>query len=119
VILDYAPGPTLGHVIFPPAAPIAMEKLLRKVKGGHPLSRKFTGSDGTEFVWYFRHLEGQEWTCLTSAGYIVAHYSTIDPKEVNYKSSGSMFVVEEKWCNIAVELLATLHIMRHIAKYNI
>jgi hypothetical protein len=39
---------------------------------------------------------------MTSTGYLVAHYDMMDPKEVNYRSSGGMFVVVESWCNMAV-----------------
>lgn len=87
--------------------------------GGSRL-RRFFASDGNEYRWGWRLAEGDEWTCTNSKGEIISNYNLKSPGEPTYvHSSGCMLTVDESFRHLAVEMLATVMIMRHIAKYDL
>ncbi|KAH9973945.1 hypothetical protein BJV74DRAFT_782611 [Russula compacta] len=87
---------------------------------GSPRHRKFTASDGQEYAWSWRTntREDLEWSCVNASGITVAWYVLKIPGEQYAHSSGCMFGVEEPYPHLAVDFLATLLIMRHIAARN-
>ncbi|KAK0455633.1 uncharacterized protein EV420DRAFT_1272137 [Desarmillaria tabescens] len=124
VVLDFLHDESLGTVSFiRPAGRIsqAMSKYLRKTSlFASSLSRKFTGSDGREYRWSYRSVDGQEWTCTTGAeNYLVAHYDLKKPDVRVYGVSGHTLTIYEAFVHMAVELMTSLTIMRHIAQHNL
>ncbi|KAI0765561.1 hypothetical protein BC629DRAFT_1293484 [Irpex lacteus] len=83
------------------------------------LSRKFRASDGEEYRWVYRGVEGHEWTLLTAQSTPIAHYTLKHPSKPAYGTSGNVLVVCEAYGNIAIEVLASLIVMRCIAAYNL
>jgi len=123
VILEFGLDESLGNISFkrPDAsATIPMSRYLRKTSlFGGSLSRKFTASDGREYRWSYRTVEGQEWSCLTAENGLVAHYDLIPPDMRAYGTSGHTLTIDEAFSHLAIELLASLTIMRHIAQHNL
>ncbi|KAI9455241.1 hypothetical protein BJY52DRAFT_656577 [Lactarius psammicola] len=118
--LNYGAGGALGTVTFTgpggSARTHTMSSFLTVVGG--PRHRKFTGSDGNEYIWGWRTNTQdslEEWTCVKSNGDTVAWYALGVPGEVYETASGCAFGVEEPYQHLAVEFLATLLIMRYIA----
>ncbi|KAF8467991.1 hypothetical protein DFH94DRAFT_638665 [Russula ochroleuca] len=110
---QYGAGGALGNITF-----ISSEGSMRTqamaaflVEVGGPRHRKFTASDGREYSWSWRTStqEDLEWSCVNANGHTVAWYAV---------SSGHMFGVEEPYPHLAIDFLATLMIMRHIAARN-
>ncbi|EIM80982.1 uncharacterized protein STEHIDRAFT_172050 [Stereum hirsutum FP-91666 SS1] len=99
----------------------SMKEWLVKVNPfGSSTFRKFVASDGQTYTWNWRSRENFEWTCLNSSNYLVAYYSLKVPGEPVYPgSSGCMLTVDESYPHLAVELLASLIIMRHIAQHDL
>jgi len=117
--LDFGHGGALGSIKVGsgPGEGVGMQEFL--VKAGSK-TRKFVASDGQEYRWTHQAGGDVEWTCVNTKGYHVASYSLKPADEPQYTgSSGCMLTVEESYPHIVGELLATLIIMRHIAKYNL
>lgn len=120
--LNFGGGNALGTVKIGQGEDISMSKYLSKVGTfGSSTTRKFTASDGQEYQWTRDTDDGSdaEWTCLNAKGYHVASYSLKLNGEQYETSSGCMLTVEESYESLIGELLASLIIMRHIAKYNL
>ncbi|KAI0765566.1 hypothetical protein BC629DRAFT_1703953 [Irpex lacteus] len=83
------------------------------------LSRKFRASDGEEYRWVYRGVEGHEWTLLTAQSTQIAHYTLKRPSKPAYGTSGNVLAVCEAYGGIVVEVLASLIVMRCIAAYNL
>ncbi|KIM53848.1 hypothetical protein SCLCIDRAFT_138116 [Scleroderma citrinum Foug A] len=97
---------------------IPMNNYLKKTTlFGGSLSRKFRASDGREYRWQYQSVDGHEWTCLSEEGYIVAHYDLRPPNIAVYGVSGNTFTVHDAYSSLCVDILASLTIMRYIAKY--
>ncbi|KAI0249634.1 hypothetical protein BJV78DRAFT_657752 [Lactifluus subvellereus] len=120
--LEYGVGGALGSVtlIGPGGMPRThtMGTFLAEVGGSR--HRKFTASDGKEYSWSWRTnmRENLEWSCVGANGQTVAWYALKVPGEHYANSSGCMLGVEEPYPHLAVELLATLLVMRHIAAHD-
>jgi hypothetical protein len=83
--LSFGPRDSLGTVSFGTvpanggggaAMAMAMGQYLKKTSlFGGSLSRKFVGSDGREYRWNYRSVEGQEWTvrCLRSNSFYLSN----------------------------------------------
>jgi len=115
-----AAGDTVGTVTFSGSGGStrthAMSSFLTIVGG--PRHRQFTASDAKVYTWGWRTNTQdslEEWTCVNSDGETGAWYALCVPGEVYESSSGCAFGVEELYSHLAVEFLATLLIMRHIA----
>ncbi|KZS90863.1 hypothetical protein SISNIDRAFT_518207 [Sistotremastrum niveocremeum HHB9708] len=97
---------------------IPLKNYLKKVSkfGGSSLYRKFQALDSNEYRWQKCILPGQTWTCTNIFNQVVAHFDLKDPSEPIYDkmSSGNFFIIDEAYGQVAVELLATLILMRHI-----
>ncbi|KAJ7075733.1 hypothetical protein B0H15DRAFT_916632 [Mycena belliarum] len=123
-VLEFLPDGTLGNVSFMQLAggtlTLPMVRYLRKTSlFGRSLSRKFMCSDGREYKWVHRSVEGQEWTCTTADNYIAAHYD-LKPADVRaYGVSGNTLTIYEAFAPLTLELLASYIIMRHIQQYNL
>ncbi|KAJ7775627.1 hypothetical protein DFH07DRAFT_87201 [Mycena maculata] len=122
-VLEFLPDGSLGNVSFMQPAgtlTIPMGTYLRRTSlFGRSLSRKFMCSDGREYKWVHRGVEGQEWTCTTADNYLVAHYD-LKPADVRaYGVSGNTLTIYEAFAPLTLELLASLTIMRHIKQYNL
>ncbi|KAJ7685965.1 hypothetical protein B0H17DRAFT_1073017 [Mycena rosella] len=122
-VLEFLPDGSLGTVSFRrPAGTLTlpMVRYLRKKSlFGSSLSRKFMCSDGREYKWAHRSVEGQEWTCTTADNYLVAHYD-LKPADVRaYGVSGNTLTIYEAFERLTPELLASFIIMRHIQQYNL
>ncbi|KAF9050608.1 hypothetical protein BJ165DRAFT_1366943 [Panaeolus papilionaceus] len=118
--LTFGPNNELGTIAFKNSQPMRMDRYLSQVNeiAGSKL-RRFFASDGNEYRWGYRVTDDNEWTATNSSGEIVSYYSLKSPGEPQYpNSSGCMLSVEESWGHLACEMLATVMIMRHIAKYN-
>ncbi|TFY66434.1 hypothetical protein EVG20_g4658 [Dentipellis fragilis] len=119
--LDYPSNNGLGSIMIHGRGSWQMNQYLVKLSPfGSSRNRKFTASDGQEYRWSWRTRDGFEWVCLNASGYLVAYYNLKIPGEPHYQSSsGCMFTVDESYPHLAVELLASLLIMRHIAEHNL
>ncbi|KAI0088092.1 hypothetical protein BDY19DRAFT_209473 [Irpex rosettiformis] len=117
---DFGANNALGTVKIGHGEIMEIEKYLVKVSRNNSMIRKFTASDAQAYTWTYNGTEDVEWTCTNSRGYAVASYSLKSEHEPTYEhSSGCMLYVEEAYAHIAGELLASLTIMRHIAKYRL
>jgi len=116
--LEYGAAGALGNIttIGPGGSPQTqpMAAFLVEVGGRSPRHRKFIASDGKEYSWFWRMNtdEDLEWSCVNTSGQTVAWYAL---GERSASSSGCTFGVEEPYPHLAVDFLATLLIMRHIA----
>ncbi|CAK5267036.1 unnamed protein product [Mycena citricolor] len=87
--------------------------------GGHRV-RRFLASDGQVYQWARKTHVNQEWTCTDLNGYVIASYSLKSPGEPDYTtSSGCILEIAEQSGGLAVEILASLLIMRHIVAYDL
>lgn len=119
--LDFGAHNALGTVKIRNGENVSMGQYLVKAGGtGSSKSRKFRASDGQEYRWTHQTKGDEEWSCTNASDYHVASYCLKSPDEPKYAaSSGCVLTVEESYSNIVGELLASLIIMRHIAKHNI
>ncbi|KZT04123.1 uncharacterized protein LAESUDRAFT_728320 [Laetiporus sulphureus 93-53] len=119
--LDFGANNALGTVKIGDKDNVSMSVYLSKVGSfGSAKTRKFIASDGQEYRWTHKPGDDAEWTCTNTNGYHVASYSLKPAGEPQYpSSSGCMLTVEEQYPHLVAELLASLLIMRHIAKYNL
>ncbi|KIJ59787.1 hypothetical protein HYDPIDRAFT_100096 [Hydnomerulius pinastri MD-312] len=125
VVLEFA-GPSLGlgtiHFLQPPAASmsIPMNNYLKKTAlFGGSLSRKFRASDGREYRWQHKTIDGHEWSCLSEENYIVAHYD-LRPLDVPaYGVSGNTLTIHEAFSHLCIDVFASLTIMRYIAEHGL
>lgn len=121
VALAFGPGDSLGTIIFESRSPVAMNEYLRRVSLlASSKSRKFLASDGEEYQWSWRSTKGHEWTCTGQDQQLIASYSLKVVGEPDYiSSSGCVLTIDEAYPHLAVEILATLTIMRHIVAHNL
>ncbi|KAF8332982.1 hypothetical protein F5887DRAFT_994989 [Amanita rubescens] len=125
VVLEFNANKALGQITYATElykCTFQMSRYLRKTSffGGSSLIRKFTGSDGNEYKWSHRSVQGQEWTCTTGAiDTIVAHYDLLPEGSIAYRISGHNLIVRNKYAGLSIEYLATLIIMRHILQYDL
>ncbi|KZT71632.1 hypothetical protein DAEQUDRAFT_723694 [Daedalea quercina L-15889] len=119
--LDFAANHALGTVKIGARDAVPMGEYLVKAGAlGGQKSRKFRAADGQEYRWTHQRKGDEEWSCTNASDYHVASYCLKSPDEPKYAgSSGCVLTVEESYSNIVGELLASLIIMRHIAKYNL
>jgi len=122
VVLEFGGNNALGIVHFRQPLTVfslPMYQYLRKTTiFGGSLSRRFKGSDGQEYRWNYRSVEGQEWSCFTN-DHLVAHYSLRRPGVPAFHVSGNTLTLHESYVHMAIEIFASLTIMRHIAQYNL
>jgi len=122
-MLDFAPDESLGNVTFVQQRNnlvIPMNRYLRKTSlFGGSLLRKFMASDGREYKWGYRVIEGQEWSCTTMDNILVAHYDLKPPDVRTFDVSGNNLTIYQHFFHLTLEILVTLTIMRHIARYNL
>ncbi|KAH7922882.1 hypothetical protein BV22DRAFT_1016424 [Leucogyrophana mollusca] len=126
VILEFATGPGGGlgtvHFVQPPAASLSipMSRYLRKTAlFGGSLYRKFTGSDGQEYRWLYKGMDGHEWTCLTGENFLVAHYNLRSSNMPAFNVSGNTLTINEAFAHLSIDIMASLTIMRYIAEHNL
>ncbi|KAF8890436.1 hypothetical protein BD779DRAFT_1610850 [Infundibulicybe gibba] len=131
VVLEFMPDESLGTVSFVHQAQLSAQcpgtcGRRPSLAGAVPvasnasLSRKFHGSDGREYKWDHHSVQGQEWTCTSGAdNQLVAHYNLKPPGVRAYDVSGHTLTVYEDFSYLALEILASLTIMRHIALHNL
>lgn len=127
VSLDFGPHEALGTIslslMSSYTANLPMTQYLKRTSTSFfasSLSRKFFASDGKEYKWGFRVQPGQEWTCTTMNNTLVAHYDL--EKEYTprmYEASGHNLMVFEDYAQIAIEIIASFLIMRHIKLFNL
>ncbi|KAH9949096.1 hypothetical protein B0H21DRAFT_169546 [Amylocystis lapponica] len=119
--LNFGANNALGTLKIGDGEYVNMNDYLSKTTAlGSSRTRKFVASDGQEYQWTHTLNNDAEWTCLNSRGYHVASYSLKPAGEPQYSgSSGCVLTVEESHPHIIGDLLASLLIMRHIAKHNI
>ncbi|OJT07656.1 hypothetical protein TRAPUB_1481 [Trametes pubescens] len=117
VILEFGPNGALGTISFVGSSvSMPMGQYLRKTSMfAGSLSRKFTGSNGEEYRWIHRGVSEHEWSCVDSRNYVVAHYTLKPPEKPAYNTSGNMLTIYEPFTHLAVEILASLTIMRYLA----
>jgi len=123
VVLEFGANGTLGniHYLQPPATfSLPMHQYLRKTTiFAGSLSRKFKGLDGKDYRWSYRSIEGQEWSCISSENHLVAHYVLRPLDAPAYHVSGNILTIHEAFSHLAIEIFASLTIMRHIAHCNL
>ncbi|KAG7098038.1 hypothetical protein E1B28_000014 [Marasmius oreades] len=118
--LTFGPRNALGTVSFPSHVSYPMGTYLSRISTSSGRAWKFTASDGQEYFWRWRSQPNQEWTCTNANGYMIAYYSLKTPGEPQYEgSSGCSLTIEEAFPRLAVEMLGTLMILRHIAEYRL
>ncbi|KAI0686151.1 hypothetical protein C8Q76DRAFT_636411 [Earliella scabrosa] len=117
VVLEFGPNGALGTVSFVDSgASMPMAQYLRKTSMfAGSLSRKFVAANGEEYRWIHRGVKDHEWSCVDSRDYVVAHYNLKPPEKPAYTTSGNILTIYEPFTHLAVEILATLTIMRHLA----
>jgi len=119
-LLEFGESNALGTVSYLSNPCVPMKKYLVKTSKGSSKQRKFLASDGQEYCWCWRAQDDHEWTCYSQSGALIAHYALKPEGEPPYaSSSGNALMVEEAYPHLAPEILASLLIMRHIAKYNL
>lgn len=120
IVLDFGPGGTPGSILFArQSVSMPMGSWIRKTDAVKIFERKFCCSDGEEYKWSHQANVEAEWICTTKSGYTVAQYSFCPPDEEKYtSSSGNVFTVYETHGHIAVELLASLTVVRFMQRYN-
>ncbi|EIM85304.1 uncharacterized protein STEHIDRAFT_80666 [Stereum hirsutum FP-91666 SS1] len=120
-IMEFGTNGALGTIWFmKERTSMPMYRYLRKISlFGGSRSRKFTASDGREYRWGYGMEADQEWTCVNVDDEVVAQYSLKHPNRPAYSTSGNVFTVYEAFAHLSTEFLATLTIMRHIAKHNL
>ncbi|KIJ13894.1 hypothetical protein PAXINDRAFT_80156 [Paxillus involutus ATCC 200175] len=125
VVLEFG-GPSLGlgtiHFLQPPAASISIpiNNYLRKTAlFGGSLSRKFRASDGQEYRWQHKSIDGHEWSCLSEENYLIAHYDLRPPNVATYGVSGNTLTVYEAFSHLCIDIFASLTIMRYIAEHRL
>ncbi|EMD31822.1 hypothetical protein CERSUDRAFT_88691 [Gelatoporia subvermispora B] len=121
VVLDFGHNGGLGKISFVGSSvSMPMSHYLKKTAMfGTSLSRKFRASDGEEYKWTYRTLHNQEWTCMDSKGYIVAHYNLKSPEKPAFNTSGNVLTIYDPYAHLVIEILASLTIMRHIEAHNL
>ncbi|KAF8635026.1 hypothetical protein AX17_004045 [Amanita inopinata Kibby_2008] len=124
VVLEFDANQSLGKITYATELyrrSFSMSRYLKKTTFfGGSLIRKFTGSDGKEYKWSHKIVEGQQWTCTTGQEEnIVAHYDLLPEDSIAYRISGNNLVVRNRFAALSLEYLATLTIMRHIAQHNL
>ncbi|KDQ52036.1 hypothetical protein JAAARDRAFT_40639 [Jaapia argillacea MUCL 33604] len=123
VVLQFGHDASLGTIHFAHASgslSIPMSRYLRKSSFlGRSLSRKFKASDGQDYKWDYRVVQSQEWTCLSPDNHIIAHYDLKPADKLAYGSSGNLLTIREEFAHLAIEILASLTIMRHIAEHRL
>ncbi|KAF8182549.1 hypothetical protein BJ912DRAFT_1123799 [Pholiota molesta] len=77
--LYFGPNHTLGTIQYRNQEPKNMD---------HSKLRRFIASDGNEYRWGWRKVEGDLWTCTNGNGEIIADYSFKPPMEPAYITSG-------------------------------
>ncbi|KAF9457396.1 hypothetical protein BDZ94DRAFT_1273304 [Collybia nuda] len=122
-ILDFTPNESLGTISYvqhPLNFSLPMSRYLRKTSiFGGSLLRKFVGSDGREYKWGYRVIEGQEWSCTTTDNYLVAHYDLKPPDVRAFDVTGNNLTIYEHFFHLTLEIIASFTIMRHIAQHNL
>ncbi|KAF7378220.1 hypothetical protein MSAN_00246800 [Mycena sanguinolenta] len=119
VALDFGANNALGTISFT-SNPMPMRKYLTKHAMGSSKVRRFVGSDGQVYQWARQTQPNQEWTCTNSNNYVIASYSLKAQGEPEYtNSSGCILEIAEQFGSLASELIASLWIMRHIARYDL
>ncbi|OCH89060.1 hypothetical protein OBBRIDRAFT_42684 [Obba rivulosa] len=118
--LDFGANNALGSVKIRGGEYVPMSQYLSKLSPlGSSKARKFTASDGQEYRWTYQSGKEDEW-CKNASNYHIASYVLKPAGEPQYSgSSGCTLTIEEDFTHLAAELLASLTIMRHIAKYNL
>ncbi|TDL18406.1 hypothetical protein BD410DRAFT_793312 [Rickenella mellea] len=124
VVLDFGPNGSLGTILFVQLSmSMPMGHWLRKTAMfSRSLSRKFRASDSQEYRWEFSASPDEEipeWSCTNASGYRVAQYNLKPPGQPAYRTSGNTLTISEAFSDLAVELLASLTIMRHIHQHNL
>ncbi|PIL36355.1 hypothetical protein GSI_00043 [Ganoderma sinense ZZ0214-1] len=116
-ILEFGANGALGTISFVEArVSMPMAQYLRKTSMfAGSLSRKFTAANGEEYRWIHHAVKDHEWSCVDSRDYVVAHYSVKSSEKVAYNTSGNVLTIYEPFTHLAIEILATLTIMRHLA----
>ncbi|KAH9936774.1 uncharacterized protein BXZ73DRAFT_89296 [Epithele typhae] len=119
VVLEFGVGGALGTITFVRSGSgVPMSHFLRRTSMfSGSLSRKFTASNGEEYRWIHRAVKDQEWACVDSHDYVVAHYNLRPPEKPAYNTSGNLLTIYEPFTHLAVEILATLTIMRYLAAH--
>ncbi|KAF9442908.1 hypothetical protein P691DRAFT_738486 [Macrolepiota fuliginosa MF-IS2] len=124
-VLEFLPDESLGNVTFVgkgslPATTIPMSRYLRKTSlFGTSLARKFVGSDGREYKWSYQAVGDQQWSCTTNDNYFVAHYD-LKPSDVRtYDVSGNTLTIYEPFAHLALEIMVSFIIMRHLAEHHL
>ncbi|KAI0084200.1 hypothetical protein BDY19DRAFT_973641 [Irpex rosettiformis] len=117
VTLHFGQRGTLGSVVFPDESVVPMASWLKKTGlFSGSLSRKFTASDGEEYRWVYQSATEHEWTLIhTQSNLTVAHYIPKPPHKTAYGTSGNVLTIYEVCGGVAVEILASLTVMRYIA----
>ncbi|KAI0784697.1 hypothetical protein C8Q75DRAFT_378795 [Abortiporus biennis] len=113
---DLGHNHSLGTVKIGDGCPVEINQYLVKV---NRKMRRFLASDKQEYRWTHQPECDPVWQCTNSSGYDVASYSLKLPGENYTNSSGCVLTIDEQYSHIAGELLLTLTLMRHIAKYNL
>lgn len=120
-ILDFLPDESLGSLTFAgKTTTIPMSRYLRKTSlFGTSLVRIFVGSDGKEYKWSYQASGGRPWSCTTAENYLVAHYDLKPPNVRVFDVSGNTLTVYEPFAHVALEIIASLIIMRHLAEHKL
>ncbi|KAG1869766.1 hypothetical protein C8R48DRAFT_597385 [Suillus tomentosus] len=120
VTLNFGSNNSLGTITFGSGPQVPMNSFLEPSPNENAKSRKFIGSDGQQYRWSWRTTQSEEWTCTNTSNQQVASYSLKVPGEPEYDhSSGCVLTIEEAYPHLAVEMLASLTIMRHIVTHNL
>ncbi|KAG8935611.1 hypothetical protein FRC02_007322 [Tulasnella sp. 418] len=112
-----------ASITFAGSQTIPIENYLKRVRGAPAYSpaRKFVASDSQSYTWAQSPSASPDpctstWTCKNEVtGQVIADYSFNDATITGSKCA-AILTVEEGWNCLLVELLATLTIVRHIAK---
>ncbi|KAH9928934.1 uncharacterized protein B0H18DRAFT_999460 [Fomitopsis serialis] len=112
VALEFGPSGTLDRSL-------SWARLRSHCLEGESLIRKFRASNGEEYKWTYKTESDHQWSCTDSANYVVAHYNLKPPNKPAFRTSGNMLTINETHASLAIELLASLTIMRHVAAYHL
>ncbi|KAK2464791.1 hypothetical protein APHAL10511_003209 [Amanita phalloides] len=118
-MLEFGRNNALGVIHTGPKECMSMKKYLGKTSLlGNSRVRKFTATDGKEYIWSHREIGEYEWVCMDVNADIVSYYRRGGTSRAGVKSN-NILVVEERCKKVACDFVATLMIMRHILVHNL
>ncbi|EIN11165.1 hypothetical protein PUNSTDRAFT_42512 [Punctularia strigosozonata HHB-11173 SS5] len=108
VVIDFPNDGSAGQISIRDSDFVPTHRYLTAVSNGR---RRFVTRDGTEYFWVRDNAKDQ-YTCITNSNYSAALYVK-EPNATQY-----VLDIQEAYVGHAIEIIATLTILRHLEKRN-